>query len=36
MVNAAATRNYGEAIEATMEVVEYQPDRAFGVVIHDG
>ena len=26
----------GELIEGSMEVVEYQPDRAFGVVIHDG
>jgi hypothetical protein len=28
--------HYGEPIEGTMEVVEYNPDRAFGVVIHDG
>jgi hypothetical protein len=28
--------HYGEPIEGTMEVVEYEPDRAFGVVIHDG
>lgn len=27
---------HGEPIEGTMEVVEYEPDRAFGVVIHDG
>jgi hypothetical protein len=26
----------GELIEGSMEVVEYEPDRAFGVVIHDG
>jgi hypothetical protein len=28
--------HYGAPIEGTMEVVEYEPDRAFGVVIHDG
>jgi hypothetical protein len=28
--------HYGEPIEGTMEVVEYEPDRTFGVVIHDG
>jgi hypothetical protein len=28
--------HYGEPIEGTMEVVEYEPDRAFGVVIDDG
>lgn len=28
--------HYGEPIEGTMEVVEYEPDRAFGTVIHDG
>lgn len=28
--------HYGEAIQGTMEVVEYEPNRAFGVVIHDG
>jgi hypothetical protein len=28
--------HYGEPIEGTMEVVEYEPDRAFGMVIHDG
>ncbi len=28
--------HYGEPIEGTMEVVEYEPDRSFGVVIHDG
>ena len=28
--------HYGELIEGSMEVVEYEPDRAFGVVIHDG
>lgn len=27
---------YGEPTEGTMEVVEYEPDRAFGVLIHDG
>jgi hypothetical protein len=27
---------YGEAIQGTMELVEYEPNRAFGVVIHDG
>ena len=27
--------HYGEPIEGTMVVVEYEPDRAFGVVIHD-
>src|SRR6266508_6847180 len=26
----------GEPIEGTMEVVEYEPDRVFGMVIHDG
>lgn len=26
----------GTAIEGTMEVVEFEPNRAFGVVIHDG
>jgi hypothetical protein len=26
----------GELIEGSMEVVEYEHDRAFGVVIHDG
>ena len=26
----------GEPIEGSMEVVEYEPDRALGVVIHDG
>jgi hypothetical protein len=28
--------HYGEPIEGTMEVVEYERDRAFGMVIHDG
>ncbi|HEU0127293.1 MAG TPA: SRPBCC family protein [Pseudonocardiaceae bacterium] len=28
--------HYGEATQGTMEVVEYEPNRAFGVVIHDG
>jgi uncharacterized protein YndB with AHSA1/START domain len=28
--------HYGEPIEGTMEVVEYEPDRALGMVIHDG
>jgi hypothetical protein len=27
---------YAEPIEGTMEVVEFELDRAFGVVIHDG
>jgi hypothetical protein len=27
---------YGTAVEGTMEVVEYEPDRAFGVVIREG
>ena len=26
----------GTPIEGTMEVVEFEPDRAFGVLIHDG
>lgn len=26
----------GAPVEGTMEVVEFEPDRAFGVVIHDG
>jgi hypothetical protein len=26
----------GTPVEGTMEVVEYEPERAFGVVIHDG
>lgn len=26
----------GTEVEGTMEVVEYEPERAFGVVIHDG
>jgi hypothetical protein len=26
----------GTPIEGTMEVVEFEPDRAFGAVIHDG
>ena len=26
----------GIPIEGTMEVVEYEPERAFGVIIHDG
>jgi uncharacterized protein YndB with AHSA1/START domain len=26
----------GAPVEGTMEVVEFDPDRAFGVVIHDG
>jgi hypothetical protein len=26
----------GDPIEGTMEVVEYEPDRAFGMVIQDG
>jgi hypothetical protein len=28
--------HYGEPIEGTMEVVEYERGRAFGMVIHDG
>ncbi len=28
--------HYGDPVEGTMEVVKYKPDRAFGVVIHDG
>jgi hypothetical protein len=28
--------HYGGPVEGTMEVVEYEPDRAFGVVIQDG
>lgn len=28
--------HYGDPIEGTMEVVEYEPDRAFGMVIRDG
>ncbi|MCJ2531157.1 MAG: SRPBCC family protein [Thermoplasmata archaeon] len=28
--------HYGEPSEGTMEVVEYELNRAFGVVIHDG
>lgn len=28
--------HYGEPIEGKMEVVEYEPNRAFAVVIHDG
>jgi uncharacterized protein YndB with AHSA1/START domain len=28
--------HYGDPIEGTMEVVEYEPDRAFGMEIHDG
>ena len=27
---------YGTPVEGTMEVVEFEPNRAFGVVIHDG
>ncbi len=26
----------GTPVEGTMEVVEYEPNRAFGTVIHDG
>ena len=26
----------GTAVDGTMEVVEFEPDRAFGVIIHDG
>jgi polyketide cyclase/dehydrase/lipid transport protein len=28
--------HYGHPVEGTMEVVEFEPDRAFGMVIHDG
>jgi hypothetical protein len=28
--------HYGEPTEGTMEIVEYESDRAFGVVVHDG
>jgi uncharacterized protein YndB with AHSA1/START domain len=28
--------HYGDPIEGTMEVVEYEPDRTFGTVIRDG
>jgi hypothetical protein len=28
--------HYGDPVEGTMEVVEFEPDRAFGMVIHDG
>jgi hypothetical protein len=28
--------HYGEPTEGTMEVVEFEPDRAMGVVINDG
>ena len=28
--------HYGDTTEGTMEVTQYEPDRAFGVVIHDG
>jgi hypothetical protein len=28
--------HYGDPIEGTMEVVEYELERAFGTVIHDG
>lgn len=27
---------YGTPVEGTMEVVEYEPDRAFGVIIKEG
>jgi hypothetical protein len=26
----------GDPVEGTMEVIEFEPDRAFGMVIHDG
>src|SRR5512144_1733934 len=29
-------RRSGTPVEGTMEVVEFEPDRAFGVIIHDG
>jgi uncharacterized protein YndB with AHSA1/START domain len=29
-------RRSGTPVEGTMEVVEYEPNRAFGTVIHDG
>jgi hypothetical protein len=28
--------HYGDPVEGTMEVVEFEPDRVFGMVIHDG
>jgi uncharacterized protein YndB with AHSA1/START domain len=28
--------HYGDPIEGTMEVIEYEPDRAIGMVIRDG
>jgi hypothetical protein len=28
--------HHGDPVDGTMEVVEYEPDRAFGMVIHDG
>lgn len=28
--------HYGDPVEGTMEIVEYEPHRAFGTVIHDG
>jgi len=28
--------HFGTPVEGTMEVVEFEPNRAFGVVIHDG
>ena len=28
--------HFGSPVEGTMEVVEYEPERAFGVVIRDG
>ena len=29
-------RRSGTPVEGTMEVVEYEPNRAFGMIIHDG
>jgi hypothetical protein len=29
-------RRYDTPVEGTMEVVEFEPDQAFGMVIHDG
>jgi uncharacterized protein YndB with AHSA1/START domain len=34
-IRRRATRG-GTTVEGTMEVVEYEPNRAFGMVIHDG
>lgn len=29
-------RRFGNVVEGTMEVVEYEPGRAFGLIIHEG